>query len=90
MSTGAAKSADGGDKLHAATPGGRLLWELSLNESIRYANGDAVEKWLNEMLCLDATVVQRIGSGCPLPEECDLYLFISIHFPFIFIFVFIF
>eukprot|EP00112_Aurelia_sp_Birch-Aquarium-sp1_P011190 Seg2357.3 transcript_id=Seg2357.3/GoldUCD/mRNA.D3Y31 product="RNA cytidine acetyltransferase" protein_id=Seg2357.3/GoldUCD/D3Y31 len=57
----------------AATPGGRLLWELSLSESIRYANGDQVEKWLNELLCLDATVVPRISSGCPLPENCELY-----------------
>lgn len=57
----------------AATPGGRLLWELTLSESIRYANGDFVEKWLNELLCLDATVVPRISSGCPVPADCDLY-----------------
>eukprot|EP00794_Sanderia_malayensis_P007918 gene7918-8773_t len=55
------------------TPGSRILWELTLNESIRYANADPVEKWLNELLCLDATVVPRINSGCPLPESCDLY-----------------
>lgn len=51
----------------------RILVELSLNESIRYANGDPVEKWLNNLLCLDASVVPRISSGCPLPEKCDLY-----------------
>lgn len=51
----------------------RMLVELALNESIRYANGDPVEKWLNSLLCLDATVVPRISSGCPLPENCDLY-----------------
>lgn len=62
---------DGGSE--SSAPSGRLLWELTLNESIRYANGDAVEKWLNELLCLDATVVPRISSGCPLPENCDLY-----------------
>lgn len=56
----------------------RILVELSLNESIRYANGDPVEKWLNNLLCLDASVVPRISSGCPLPEKCDLYLFIDI------------
>ena len=60
-------------KPDAATPGGRLLWELTLNESIRYANRDVIEKWLNELLCLDATVVPRISSGCPVPEDCDLY-----------------
>lgn len=51
----------------------RILVELSSNESIRYANGDPVEKWLNNLLCLDASVVPRISSGCPLPEKCDLY-----------------
>ena len=34
---------------------------------------DPVEDWLNKLLCLDATVVPRINSGCPLPENCDLY-----------------
>ncbi|XP_060086378.1 RNA cytidine acetyltransferase-like [Ylistrum balloti] len=52
---------------------GRVLHEVTLNESIRYANGDPVEKWLNDLLCLDATTVPRISSGCPLPETCDLY-----------------
>ena len=59
----------------SSTPAGRILHETTLNESIRYANGDPVEKWLNELLCLDATVVPRISSGCPLPENCDLYPF---------------
>ena len=52
---------------------GRNLQEITLNESIRYAPGDEVERWLNHLLCLDATVVQRLTSGCPLPENCDLY-----------------
>lgn len=46
---------------------------MVLNESIRYANGDPVERWLYDLLCLDATNVSRISSGCPLPEACDLY-----------------
>jgi len=57
----------------SSTPTGRSLQELTLNESIRYANGDPVENWLNNLLCLDVTVVPRINSGCPLPENCDLY-----------------
>lgn len=61
------------DSATSNTPSGRVLVELSLNESIRYANGDPVERWLNELLCLDANVVSRISSGCPLPENCDLY-----------------
>ncbi|XP_036417345.1 RNA cytidine acetyltransferase isoform X2 [Colossoma macropomum] len=51
----------------------RSLHEVSLHESIRYAPGDPVEKWLNELLCLDCLSVPRIISGCPLPETCDLY-----------------
>ncbi|XP_053545303.1 RNA cytidine acetyltransferase [Bombina bombina] len=51
----------------------RTLHEISLQESIRYAPGDPVEKWLNELLCLDCMNISRIISGCPLPETCDLY-----------------
>lgn len=59
------------DSMSSAT--GRVLHEIVLNDSIRYANGDHVEKWLNDLLCLDATNVSRITSGCPIPESCDLY-----------------
>ncbi|XP_039212813.1 RNA cytidine acetyltransferase [Crotalus tigris] len=51
----------------------RTLHEVSLQESIRYAPGDPVEKWLNDLLCLDCLNITRIISGCPLPETCDLY-----------------
>ncbi|KAG8438340.1 hypothetical protein GDO86_008865 [Hymenochirus boettgeri] len=51
----------------------RTLHEVTLQESIRYAPGDAVEKWLNDLLCLDCLNISRIISGCPLPETCDLY-----------------
>ncbi|KAL0629057.1 RNA cytidine acetyltransferase [Plecturocebus cupreus] len=50
----------------------RTLHEVSLQESIRYAPGDAVEKWLNDLLCLDCLNITRIVSGCPLPEACEL------------------
>ncbi|EQB79155.1 N-acetyltransferase 10, partial [Camelus ferus] len=50
----------------------RTLHEVSLQESIRYAPGDAVEKWLNDLLCLDCLNITRIISGCPLPEACEL------------------
>ncbi|XP_070553910.1 RNA cytidine acetyltransferase-like [Ptychodera flava] len=52
---------------------GRVLHEFTLKESIRYATGDEVEKWLNHLLCLDVSNISRISSGCPLPENCDLY-----------------
>lgn len=76
----AAKSGSRGSTSTTTTTSGgttssRMLVELSLNESIRYATGDPVEKWLNDLLCLDASVVSRISSGCPLPGDCDLYLF---------------
>lgn len=51
----------------------RTLHEVTLQESIRYAPGDPVEKWLNDLLCLDCLNISRIISGCPLPETCDLY-----------------
>uniref|UniRef100_A0A8C5AYJ3 RNA cytidine acetyltransferase n=1 Tax=Gadus morhua TaxID=8049 RepID=A0A8C5AYJ3_GADMO len=51
----------------------RSLHEVSLHESIRYSPGDAVEKWLNELLCLDCLNIPRLISGCPLPQTCDLY-----------------
>ncbi|KAF6021224.1 NAT10 [Bugula neritina] len=47
--------------------------ELTLKEPIRYAEGDLVEAWLNQLLCLDATEVENINCGDPLPERCDLY-----------------
>lgn len=58
-----------GDALQA-----RTLYELSLNESIRYNSGDVIEQWLNKLLCLDATIVDSTpSSGCPLPGDCNLF-----------------
>lgn len=51
---------------------GRALHELTLEESIRYNNGDAVENWLNKLLCLDASI-ETSASGCPVPNDCQLY-----------------
>jgi N-acetyltransferase 10 len=54
--------------------GGRSLREITLSEPIRYAQGDAVEKWLNTLLCLDATLPRsKLNTGgCPHPSECQL------------------
>ncbi|XP_053671171.1 RNA cytidine acetyltransferase [Anopheles nili] len=46
---------------------------IKLEESIRYSPGDPVETWLTSLLCLDATVVQNLNTGCPPPDECQLY-----------------
>ncbi|KAJ1974957.1 N-acetyltransferase 10, partial [Dimargaris xerosporica] len=61
-----------GDGL-AAAGGGRVLREIKLEEPIRYATGDKVEKWLNRLLCLDATIVSKNIQGCPHPSECELF-----------------
>ena len=54
--------------------GGRTLREITLSEPIRYAPGDLVEKWLNKLLCLDATLprARTNTQGCPNPSECQL------------------
>jgi len=56
--------------------GGRKLREISLDEPIRYAKGDAVEKWLNKLLCLDATLpkAKSRSQGCPDPSKCELLI----------------
>ena len=56
------------------TTGARSLREITLSEPIRYAPGDAVEKWLNKILCLDATLPRSRSNtqGCPHPSECQL------------------
>lgn len=53
---------------------GRSLREITLIEPIRYAQGDSVEKWLNKVLCLDATFPSsKLNTqGCPHPSKCEL------------------
>jgi N-acetyltransferase 10 len=51
----------------------RTLREIQLDEPIRYSSGDNVEKWLNSVLCLDATVVSRSSHGTPHPSQCELF-----------------
>ncbi len=57
-----------------AYTGGRTLRETTLSEPIRYAQGDSVERWLNKVLCLDATLpTSRMSTiGCPHPSKCEL------------------
>lgn len=52
---------------------GRTLREVTLEEPIRYAAGDPVERWLHGLLCLDAANIKRVGTGCPPPQNCELY-----------------
>ena len=52
----------------------RQFKDLKLEEPIRYAAGDPVEKWLNMLLCMDAaTIVPPLVFGCPHPSQCQLY-----------------
>lgn len=56
------------------TAGGRVLREMTLEQPIRYASGDPIEKWLNDLLCLDCTAhTPRLVGGLPHPSQCDLY-----------------
>ncbi|SCU85526.1 LADA_0D08064g1_1 [Lachancea dasiensis] len=56
---------------------GRTLREVVLDEPIRYAPGDPVEKWLNKLLCLDVTLMKNprfAARGTPHPSECNLFV----------------
>ncbi|KIJ54078.1 hypothetical protein M422DRAFT_25043 [Sphaerobolus stellatus SS14] len=61
--------------VHKAPPKARTLREIKLETPIRYSADDRVEKWLNSLLCLDATVVSKALSaqGCPHPSKCELF-----------------
>lgn len=50
----------------------RSLKEVTLNEPIRYGKGDAVEKWLNALLCLDVTPSKPKNNIFPDPSQCQL------------------
>jgi len=54
----------------------RSLKEIKLSTPIRYAPGDSIEKWLNSLLCLDATIAvpsKKTLQGCPHPSNCELF-----------------
>ena len=54
----------------------RSLKEVVLDEPIRYSPGDPVEKWLNNVLCLDVSLSKNskfATKGCPHPSECNLF-----------------
>jgi N-acetyltransferase 10 len=56
----------------------RTLREIKLDTPIRYSPGDTIEKWLNQLLCLDAsisTVPKSLSGlqGTPHPSQCELY-----------------
>ena len=56
---------------------GGALREIVLDSPIRYAMGDAIEGWLNRLLCLDSgsgdAAALRLKGGAPAPLDCELY-----------------
>ena len=59
---------------HKAPPKARTLREIKLETPIRYSAGDKIEKWLNSLLCLDATIMPKpMHQGCPHPSTCELF-----------------
>ncbi|KII86732.1 hypothetical protein PLICRDRAFT_43382 [Plicaturopsis crispa FD-325 SS-3] len=59
---------------HKAPPKARSLREIKLETPIRYSAGDKIEKWLNSLLCLDATILPKAShQGCPHPSTCELF-----------------
>jgi N-acetyltransferase 10 len=52
----------------------RSLLEVQLDEPIRYGPNDPIEKWLNNLLCLDATNEDpTLEWGFPHPSQTELY-----------------
>lgn len=52
---------------------GQRFEEIELSESIRYASGDHIERWLNSLLCLDVTNSIPSITSFPQLGKCDLY-----------------
>ncbi|KAF8876384.1 GNAT acetyltransferase 2-domain-containing protein [Infundibulicybe gibba] len=70
----AAASSSSKKPTHKAAPKARSLREIKLEIPIRYSAGDKIEKWLNAILCLDATIIPKSSTqGCPHPSSCELF-----------------
>jgi len=52
----------------------RNFKHLKMNSPIRYANKDPIEKWLTDLLCLEATQPYSLNTAPPHPSQCSLYL----------------
>ncbi|KAH9495005.1 N-acetyltransferase 10, partial [Bulinus truncatus] len=67
------KGASVAKKFNDSTTQNRTLYEIELKESVRYANEDSIEAWLNNILCLEASITPWSISNCPLAADCHLY-----------------
>lgn len=50
-----------------------MLKEVELNQPIRYRQNDPIERWLYDLLLLDATEALPLENGLPHPNNCQLY-----------------
>lgn len=64
-----AAASSNGDKLFGP------FREMELTTPIRYAQGDPIESWLNQLLCLDSATMAtlKLHGGAPAPSDCELY-----------------
>ncbi|KAJ7053920.1 GNAT acetyltransferase 2-domain-containing protein [Mycena amicta] len=51
----------------------RSLREIKLTTPIRYGTDDKIEKWLYNVLCLNATTTSSSHRGTPHPSTCSLF-----------------
>lgn len=51
----------------------RMIREMQMEIPIRYGLNDAVEKWLNEFLCLNATTAEKLTDKPEFHSNCSLY-----------------
>lgn len=51
----------------------RQLREMTMADPIRYGPNDPVERWLNKLLCLDATMDKTQLTSSPHPSTCELF-----------------
>jgi N-acetyltransferase 10 len=51
-----------------------MFKEFVMNDPIRYALNDPVERWLYDLLLLDAAEAPKLCRGLPHPSDCELYL----------------
>nr|GAT55769.1 predicted protein [Mycena chlorophos] len=54
-------------------PKARTLREIKLATPIRYGTNDKIEKWLYNVLCLNATTSSSSHRGTPHPSTCSLF-----------------
>ncbi|EGR27233.1 hypothetical protein IMG5_199740 [Ichthyophthirius multifiliis] len=52
----------------------RILKQITLQDPIRYSPNDPIEKWLNGLLCLEATDAVSLKEKLPPSEDCELFL----------------